>query len=152
MTNTRIGTQAPQDRASAFYQAASWIAPNRPTVADQAYAPGKTAHFTWTMVAPEVDVATTYDESFQMLEEGVTWFGPTQDHARHREFARHATSTVAPMAQVGEGADARRTAAVPDGSSSCWRLCARQEAADGLALAALEAVVTQDRVRSRYGC
>ena len=78
MAKTHVGTQGPQDRPSPFYQATTWPAPNRAVAADQAYAPGATAHFTWTMVAPEVTVPTTFDESFQLVQEGVAWFGPPQ--------------------------------------------------------------------------
>lgn len=72
---TRVGTQDPQDRESAFY-AATWPAPNRAAAADQSYAPNATARFSWTMVAPDVDATTTFDETFQLVQEGVTWFGP----------------------------------------------------------------------------
>jgi len=34
--------------------------------------------FTWTLVAPEVTKTTTFVETFQPLQEGVTWFGPPQ--------------------------------------------------------------------------
>ncbi|HEY5922371.1 MAG TPA: hypothetical protein VIV11_11905, partial [Kofleriaceae bacterium] len=72
---TRVGTQDPQDRESAFYSA-SWLATNRPAGAAEAIAPNAVGRFTWTMVAPEVEASTTYDETFQLVQEGVTWFGP----------------------------------------------------------------------------
>jgi MYXO-CTERM domain-containing protein len=72
---TRVGTQDPQDRESAFFKAENWIAANRPTGADHTYAPGETGRFTWAMVAPEVDKSTTFVETFQLVQEGVTWFG-----------------------------------------------------------------------------
>jgi hypothetical protein len=72
---TRVGTQDPQDRDSAFFKAENWIAANRPTGADKTYGPGALGRFTWAMVAPEVDKSTTFVETFQLLQEGVTWFG-----------------------------------------------------------------------------
>jgi MYXO-CTERM domain-containing protein len=72
---TRVGTQDPQDRDSAFFKAENWIAANRPTGADKSYNPGAVGRFTWAMVAPEVDKSTTFVETFQLVQEGVTWFG-----------------------------------------------------------------------------
>lgn len=79
LTNTRVGTQGPQDRDSAFYKAENWIAPNRPTAVDTSgNGNGDVARFTWAMVAPEVSESTRFDEKFQLLQEGVEWFGPEQ--------------------------------------------------------------------------
>jgi hypothetical protein len=78
-TNTRVGTQAPQDRDSAFYKAENWIAPNRPTAVDHSgIGAGEVGRFTWAMVAPEVEESTRFDETFRLVQEGVTWFGPEQ--------------------------------------------------------------------------
>jgi hypothetical protein len=77
LTNTRVGTQDPQDRDSVFFKEGNWVGPNRPTAADHStYAPGTTGRFTWVMLAPEVDVTTHFDETFQLVQEHVTWFGP----------------------------------------------------------------------------
>jgi MYXO-CTERM domain-containing protein len=78
ITQTRVGTQDPQDRDSAFFKMENWIAPNRPTGADHSYGPGALGRFTWAMVAPEVEKSTAFVETFQLLQEGVTWFGPKQ--------------------------------------------------------------------------
>ena len=75
---TRVGTQDPQDRASAFFKAENWLAPNRPSPPDMTVAPGATGRFSWAMVAPEVTETTTFDETFQLVQEGVAWFGPKQ--------------------------------------------------------------------------
>ena len=75
-SKTRVGTQDPQDRDSVFFKSENWIAANRPTAADAPAAPGKLAKFTWAMVAPEVTETTTFEETFQLVEEGVAWFGP----------------------------------------------------------------------------
>ncbi|HSK00727.1 MAG TPA: phosphodiester glycosidase family protein [Kofleriaceae bacterium] len=73
---TRVGTQDPQDRESVFFKEENWVSKNRPTGADKTYAPGATGRFTWAMVAPDVDRTTTFDETYQLVQEGVTWFGP----------------------------------------------------------------------------
>lgn len=75
---TRVGTQDPQDRESVFFKAENWISPNRPTPADADYAAGALGRFTWAMVAPEVTETTQFDETFQLVQEGVAWFGPKQ--------------------------------------------------------------------------
>lgn len=79
---TRIGTQRPQDRASPFYKEGNWLQPDRPTGADHSnYGPGVVGRFTWVMKAPEVTVETRFDEAYQPVQEGVTWFGPIQTMA-----------------------------------------------------------------------
>ncbi len=79
LTNTRVGTQGPQDRPSAFFKAENWLAPNRPTAVDTAgTGSGVVGRFTWAMLAPEVEVSTQFDETFQLVQEGVAWFGPEQ--------------------------------------------------------------------------
>ncbi|MDQ3366230.1 MAG: phosphodiester glycosidase family protein [Myxococcota bacterium] len=79
VTNTRVGTQGPQDRASAFYKEENWITPNRPSAVDSSgFSNGKVGRFTWAMVAPEVTESTRFDETFQLVQEGVAWFGPEQ--------------------------------------------------------------------------
>ena len=76
---TRVGTQDPMDRESAFYKAENWINPSRPTSADHSgYGPGAIGRFSWVMLAPEVTESTHFDETFQLVQEGVAWFGPTQ--------------------------------------------------------------------------
>ena len=76
LANTRVGTQDPQDRDSAFFKAENWVSPSRPSPPDHAFAPGALGRFTWAMVAPEVTETTVFDETFQLVEEGVAWFGP----------------------------------------------------------------------------
>jgi hypothetical protein len=63
VSQTRIGTQEPQDRASAFFKDGNWLSPSRPSGADHStYAPGTVGRFTWVMLAPEVTTSTRYDE------------------------------------------------------------------------------------------
>jgi uncharacterized protein (TIGR03382 family) len=73
--------------------------PNRPAAADQSYAPGATARFAWTMVAPDVAETTTFAETFQLVQEGVTWFGPEHTmsiivHPRDAGSASNGCSTT----------------------------------------------------------
>ncbi|MBA3503383.1 MAG: phosphodiester glycosidase family protein [Deltaproteobacteria bacterium] len=75
---TRVGTQDPQDRASVFFKDENWLSPSRPTAADGAATAGAVGRFTWAMVAPEVEESTQFEETFQLVQEGVTWFGAKQ--------------------------------------------------------------------------
>ncbi|MCB9572433.1 MAG: hypothetical protein H6709_10135 [Kofleriaceae bacterium] len=95
LASTLLGTAEPQDRDSAFFVDGNWPAPNRATGPDHSnYAPGTTGRFTFAIRAPEVTEPTTFDESFQLVQEGVTWFGPVV----------HMTITVSPR-QTGDGTD-----------------------------------------------
>lgn len=73
---TRLGTAAPQDRESAFFADGDWISPNRATGVDAIVKRGETGTFTFDIVAPYVTEPTAFDETFQLVEEGVAWFGP----------------------------------------------------------------------------
>ncbi len=78
LDNTRLGCTNPQDRESPFYKEGNWISPSRPTGADHSnYAPGSVGRFTFAIVAPQVDQPTDFIETYQLVQEGVTWFGPT---------------------------------------------------------------------------
>ena len=75
---TRLGTAAPQDRASRFFVAGDWVSPARATATDARVEPGAVGTFTFDVVAPEVVEPRVFDEVFQLVEEGdaATWFGP----------------------------------------------------------------------------
>jgi hypothetical protein len=74
---TRLGTAEPADRVSAFYKDGNWLGPNRPTGADHSnYGPGAVGRFSFVMLAPDVEETTTFTEAFQLVQEGVSWFGP----------------------------------------------------------------------------
>ena len=78
LDETRLGTAEPQDRESPFFVEGNWLSTTRATGADHSnYSPGKTGRFTFAIVAPEVDEPTTFTETFQLVQEGVAWFGPT---------------------------------------------------------------------------
>ena len=74
--NTRVGTTGPRDRASQLFDAENWINPTRASGADHAYATGATGRFTFMITAPEVTTDTVLTETFGLVQEGVTWFGP----------------------------------------------------------------------------
>jgi uncharacterized protein (TIGR03382 family) len=78
---TRVGTQSPQDRDSQLYVAGGWIAPDRAAAVDAVTAPGATGTFTFQIVGPPVTEPTSIDETFELVEEGGSYFGPTFDIA-----------------------------------------------------------------------
>lgn len=102
LDQTRLGTQAPQDRASPFFKEGNWLSPSRPTGADHSnYGPGAVGRFSWVMLAPEVTEPTVFEEAFQPVQEGVAWFGPVQT-MRITVVPRDG---VGPDAGDGEGGD-----------------------------------------------
>ncbi|MCW5935219.1 MAG: N-acetylmuramoyl-L-alanine amidase [Fimbriimonadia bacterium] len=70
----RLGTQNPANRSSLFYQAGRWLTPNRPAAISYPVNASQTGLFQFMMTAPRN--YGTYQESFQMVKEGVSWFGP----------------------------------------------------------------------------
>lgn len=73
---TRLGTALPHDRESVLFVDGDWLSPNRATSSDGTVAPLATGTFTFDIVAPDVVEPVVIDEAFQLVEEGVTWFGP----------------------------------------------------------------------------
>ncbi len=77
LARTLLGTTEPRDRASAFFSADNWVAPNRATGPDHStYDTGSVGRFTFEIQAPEVQQTTRFTEYFGLVQEGVTWFGP----------------------------------------------------------------------------
>jgi hypothetical protein len=70
----RLGTQNPRDRLSPFYTPRTWISPNRPASVAAPTPPEAFGEFNFALTAPER--YGTYEESYQLVREGVTWFGP----------------------------------------------------------------------------
>lgn len=70
----RLGTQNPRDRSSPFFTSGSWIAPNRPANIGATTNPGGQGTFTFVLTGPRS--YGTYTEAYQLVQEGVTWFGP----------------------------------------------------------------------------
>ena len=73
---TRIGTAQPQDRESAFFVDGDWVSPARATGAAGRVEPGATGTFTFEIEAPDVREPIVFHESFQLVQEGMGWFGP----------------------------------------------------------------------------
>ena len=103
----RIATRPSTRRATGCRPAAP-AAPIIPTTD-----PARVGRFTWVMVAPEVTVSTRFDEVFQPVQEGVTWFGPQADHVDpgasaqrpHRARRGDRSGSAGPDAGVDPGAD-----------------------------------------------
>lgn len=70
----RLGTQNPRDRASPFFTPGSWISPNRPAAVAASTPPEAVGDFVFTLTAP--DRYGVYEESYQLVREGISWFGP----------------------------------------------------------------------------
>lgn len=73
---TFLGTAAPDDRESAFYDPETWYGPDRPTSVEAETQPGEVGVFRFTMRAPEVEEEAVLTETFSLVEETVTRFGP----------------------------------------------------------------------------
>jgi len=107
---TRLGTAAPQDRESVFFVDGDWVSTNRATAVDAKVEPGATGTFTFEVVAPEVREPTMFDEAFQLVQEGTTWFGPEV----------HVVFNVAPKPEEGGGCSAAGGGG--SGASACAML------------------------------
>lgn len=70
----RLGTQNPRDRSSPFYTADNWVSVNRPATVNTTVAPGSTGTFNFVLTGPRN--YGTYTEAYQLVQEGVAWFGP----------------------------------------------------------------------------
>ncbi|MEZ4391123.1 MAG: M15 family metallopeptidase [Polyangiales bacterium] len=86
--NTRLGTTSPRDRRGAFYDTVNWLAPNRPTAVDSATAPGATGRFSFVLSIPDVSVPQTLADTYGLVQEGATWFGPADDVVRCEVLVR----------------------------------------------------------------
>lgn len=74
---TRLGTSAPEDHPSPFYDVENWMNDHRATGADHGnYTTGMVGRFSFMITAPEVTEDTTITDTFRLVQEGVTWFGP----------------------------------------------------------------------------
>jgi N-acetyl-anhydromuramyl-L-alanine amidase AmpD len=78
-TNTRIGTTNPRDHRSPFFDMVNWINDHRPTAVDRMTPPGAVGRFSFVLNIPTVSAPTTITETFGLVQEGTTWFGPPDD-------------------------------------------------------------------------
>jgi lysozyme len=70
-SNTKLGTTQPHDRASAFADG-SWLSPSRAAHVTGTVPPGGNFKFSFNFHAPAK--AGTYNEYFDLVQEGVAWF------------------------------------------------------------------------------
>ena len=73
-TPVRLGTQSPQDRTSPFFTSGNWISANRPAAVFGDTVASGVGEFRFRLTAPRS--FGTYTESFQLVKEETTWFGP----------------------------------------------------------------------------
>ena len=81
-TGTRLGTTSPRDRRGAFYDSMNWLSPSRPSAVDAATAPGAVGRFSFVLSIPEVGVTQDLADTYALVQEGMTWFGPADDAVR----------------------------------------------------------------------
>lgn len=75
-----LGTAETFDHAGLLYNSADWISSTRPTALDQAsVAPGATGTFTFVLKAPAVVAAQVVEESYSLVTNTGTHFGPWQN-------------------------------------------------------------------------
>ena len=118
MDGTFLGTTGPRDHAGAFFDAENWVNDHRASGADHSgYGPGTTARFTFMITAPEVGADTTITDTFGLVQEGVTWFGPEDVTFSVRVNPRVASPPVVPPSEVDAGAlpELQVDAATPPG-------------------------------------
>lgn len=70
----KIGTAGPRDRTSVF-KSSSWLSSNRVMSVPTNVPPGGSASLTFSVTAP--NTPGNYAETFQLVSEYITWFGPT---------------------------------------------------------------------------
>jgi len=71
--SVRLGTESPRDRNS-IIATPDWFLPNRPLVISHSVAPGEEVTLTFPFNAPPT--IGSFHESFRLVSEFVTWFGP----------------------------------------------------------------------------
>jgi MYXO-CTERM domain-containing protein len=101
-TNTRLGTTGPRDHRGTFFDATNWVSASRPSTVDHATASGAVGRFSFVLAIPEVATDTTVSETYGLLQEAVTWFGPADDAVRCAVMV-HPRARDAGMADVGNG-------------------------------------------------
>lgn len=111
--NTRIGTTGPRDHEGVFYDTVNWISRNRPTAVDRATGPGEVGRFSFVVTAPEVTDDTTFNESYGLVQEGVTWFGPPDDAVTFTITVHPAATTMRDAGAPDANPDANPDAGIP---------------------------------------
>lgn len=104
-TNTRLGTTGPRDHRGVFFDMTNWLNATRPSAVDRATATGAVGRFSFVLAIPEVAADMTVSETYGLLQERVTWFGPADTAVRCAVLvhprARDAGVADAGMADAG---------------------------------------------------
>lgn len=79
---TRLGTTGPRDHRGVFYDATNWVNTTRPSAVDHATAPGAVGRFSFVLAIPDVAAPMTVSETYGLVQESVTWFGPADNAVR----------------------------------------------------------------------
>jgi hypothetical protein len=103
--HTFLGTTEPRDVASPI-RGSDWVSANRAATIDSVVAPGGTGRFNFSVRAPVTP--GTYDQFFNLVEEGVTWFSDSGGPIDHQIEIR-LTSTPAPTPSCPTGIGASWT-------------------------------------------
>lgn len=90
---TRLAATNPRDRASVFYNSADWLAAHRPTAVDANTAVGADGVFTFIAKAPMTP--GTYTESFELVQDLVTWFNGPGDNVNWTVTVTPPAGTIA---------------------------------------------------------
>ncbi len=80
--STRLGTTNPRDHRGIFFDMVNWVTPNRPSGVDRATAPGAVGRFSFVLGIPEVATEMNLSENYGLVQEGATWFGPSDTTVR----------------------------------------------------------------------
>ncbi|MCC7538731.1 MAG: hypothetical protein IT379_21070 [Deltaproteobacteria bacterium] len=105
LDGTRLGTTRPNDHDSVFFDVESWMSPNRASGPDHSgYGPGVVGRFSFVLLAPEVTSEQVIAETFGLVQEGVTWFGP--DDIRMEVRVRPRTPAVVDADGDGSSSEA----------------------------------------------
>jgi MYXO-CTERM domain-containing protein len=103
--NTRLGTTGPRDHRGVFYDATNWRSATRPSTVDHATATGAVGRFSFVLSVPDVASDMTVSETYGLVQEGVTWFGPADSAVRCAVLVhpRARDAGVADVARVDVG-------------------------------------------------
>jgi len=103
-TNTRLGTTGPRDHRGVFFDMTNWLNATRPSSVDRATATGAVGRFSFVLAIPEVAADMTVSETYGLLQESVTWFGPADTAVRCAVLV-HPRARDAGVADVGVATD-----------------------------------------------
>ncbi|MBL8682761.1 MAG: N-acetylmuramoyl-L-alanine amidase [Myxococcales bacterium] len=113
VTNTRLGTTGPRDRSSPFFDMVNWVNASRPSAVDRATAPGAVGRFSFVLNIPNVATETMYTETFGLVQEGRTWFGPADNAV---SFRIRVVPPIAPRPDGGAPTDSGVAPAMDSGA------------------------------------